>query len=214
MKHLRWLSFILCLLMFTFIASAVMYGRAYGAPLPPAQLQTVGLDECNGKLCLFQITPGVTTWSDGKQLFAANTLRDEGDHFHSQLNGLAIRVEMDSTGSQIDRIDVQGLGSNPSSSPLRLIQIIDRFGIPCYVVSVMPGNRGLVLAYPSFQVSVLADQNHVTLNSPVSGITLVGDSNLDTQNRLCDRSLGGSPWRGFASLPLYQTLMMSSWSNR
>ena len=214
MRHLRWLSVILSTVMFALVGFAVMYGRAYGAPLPPAQLQTLGLDNCNGKLCLFKITPGVTSWSDGKQLFSANISRDEGDHFHSQLNGLAIRVEMDSSGSQINRVDVQGMSGNLSPSTLRLIQIIDKFGIPCSVVNIMPGNRGLVLSYPSFQVSVLADQNHITLESPINGITLVDESNLDIKNRACDKPLGGLPWRGFASLQLYQTLIRGNWSNR
>lgn len=197
------------ILLMALMGSAVVYGHT----LPTAPIvgaASAGLGICGGKLCLLQISPGSTSYSAAKQILADHISRDEQDHFHGQVGDLAVRVAMDSTGLQIREVDVQ-TSANPQGSPsVSLSTIIEQFGTPCYVAYVRSGSVGIDLAYPSFIVSVRADQEHVTLNSPVSGITLANNSDLSANNRSCGSGTTGIPWRGFASLQLYGSLQQDS----
>jgi len=210
MKRLGWIPIVLILLLVSLTGTAVIVGRALPAQ-PSDGLKTVGLDDCQGKVCLYQITPGVTTWTEAKQRLASSITRDEGDHFHGRVNSFEIRVVMDMTGTQIKMIDAQSSQygySGSSAAPLQLKQVIDQYGFPCAVtgVSQRGSSNGLLLVYPAFRLFVLADQDRIGLNSPISGITLQDDNNLDVGSRSCDKSSWGSPWRGFASIQVYQSL--------
>lgn len=203
MKRLRWVPIMLCLLLVMLAATAVVYGR--GLPAPTFErIEQAGLDVCNGKLCLFQIVPGTTTWDEAREALAEHITRDQGDHFHGQVNGFEIRVEMGYAGAEITRIDVESRQNTQNPIPLRFRQIVEQFGLPCYVIGVTRQDDGLTVAYPSFRLSVMADQGRITLDSPVGAISLLDDSDLNLDNKQCDTSWSAVPWRGFAALKLYQ----------
>lgn len=209
MRRLKWVPIILCLLLIALAGIAVIYGRTLPS-VSSGGVQAAGLDVCDGKLCLLHIVPGTTSYHEAKQTLAEYITRDEGDHFHGQMGEFALRVTMDSTGVQIREVDVQGSSNNRYSRAIPFSKIIDQFGIPCNVIDIRPGNGGIDLAYPSFRVWVLPDQNHITLQSPIGGITLADGSDLSLDNRSCDNIVSGMPWRGFASLQLYQALQRDS----
>lgn len=205
MKYLKWVPLVLFVLLLVLTGAVVAHARNFSIPVSE-KFPTAGLDVCAGKRCLFQIVPGHTTWDEAKESLAEHITRDQGDHFHGQIRGLEIRVQGDFSGSQISRIDVQGLGGGQSPLALRFGQIIEQFGLPCYVIDVRPRNGGLVVAYPSFRIWVLAVQDRITPDSPIGGITLVDDIDLGVENKECRDIPGATPWRGFASLQLYEGL--------
>ncbi len=204
-RRLKWIPILLCVLFLALTGVAVVYGRSLPAQ-PTSGTQLAGLDTCGGKMCLFQIVPGVTSWYTAKQAMSDYITRDEGDHFHGQIGDVAIRVEMDLTGSQISAVEVQGASGYQTPLGLTFQQIIEQYGQPCYVVAVRPRNTGIDVSYPSFTVTVLPDQDRISLSSPVSAITLVDNENLDVDNTSCSHIPGATPWRGFASLNVYREL--------
>jgi hypothetical protein len=212
MRRLRWVPLIVCLVLIVFLGSAVLYGRAMPAPAAP-DLSEAGLDVCNGKLCLFHVTPGITTYDQAKHALASYITRDETNHFHGQVGGAEIRVETDGSGSETRAIQVQAPYNTQSSLSIRFSQIIQQFGMPCYIADVGIRSGGLSLVYPSFSIQVSADQERISLDSPISSIMLVEDNNLDAANRTCASAEGVVPWRGFASVQVYRSLQQNSqWS--
>jgi hypothetical protein len=197
MRYLRLIPMVLFLLFAVLAGSAVLYGRTLAAP-PAGNFQSVGLDTCDNKLCLFHVTPGITSYDEAKNVLASYITRDESNHFHGQIGALQLRVETDETGTQTRVVDVQSPRSSPDALSLRFSQFIQQYGTPCYVSTVMAGEDSLVMVYPSFRVVVLASENHISLNSAIGGITLVNDSDA------CSGVNGAIPWRGFASLQSYQ----------
>src|SRR5436305_1072165 len=144
MRRVIWVPIIICVLVMVLAGAAVVYGRTLQ---PPAlsEFPAAGLGTCAGKWCLLQITPGLTTWREAKQVLATYITRDEGDHFHGQKEALDIRVEKGWTGSGISRIDIQSSRNRPDSMSLRFGQLIEQFGLPCFVVDVSPRTIGLVV---------------------------------------------------------------------
>src|SRR5260221_8285240 len=131
MRSLSWVAIILCIIMFVVTGTVLAYGRSL--PIPPSspQLPAVGLDVCDKKFCLFNVTPGLTTWDEATHVLAQYITRNEENHFHGRVGVLDLRVEIGSNGSQIGRIDVQQSTSQPPSDSLRFSQIIQQFGMPC-----------------------------------------------------------------------------------
>jgi hypothetical protein len=210
MRYLKWVPLVLFVLLF--VVTGVVVARARSLPIPVSEtFPAVGLDNCGGKRCLFQIVPGSTTYDEAMRAMGENITRDQGDHFHGQINGVEIRVQSDYNGSQISRVDVTGLRNGQSSVGLRFGQIIEQFGLPCHVIDVRRGVDGVVVAYPSFTVWVLAIQDRITPESPIGGITLSDDGNLGVENKVCRAMYGSTPWRGFAALHVYEGL---SWIER
>jgi hypothetical protein len=210
MKHLIRVSIISCFALFAFLGTAVVYGRTL--PSPPAQhFDAAGLDVCGGKFCLFQITPGTTTYTDAKRTLANNILRDEGDHFHGKVGLAEIRVEMGMSESDIGAIVVQGMAGVGNPLSLRLRQIIQQYGLPCGVGNTATRGNGLMLNYPSFTIEVLGQEGYVSLDSPVSAITLLDSDKLDTTNTSCSQGLGIVPWHGFASIQSYRQPQQDDW---
>src|SRR5258708_15295855 len=173
MKRVGWIFIALCCLLLILAGTAVVYGYTLPA-VPSGAVRATGLDTCNGNLCMFDIVPGLTSYSEAKQVLTEHITRDEGDHFHGQIGELALRVAMDSSGQQIREIDVQSSNSNQNSLAVRFDQLIEQFGTPCYVADVRSGDGGIDLAYPSFRVWVLPVEGHLTLNSPIGGRILSG----------------------------------------
>lgn len=205
MRYLKWVPLVLFVLLF--VLTGVVVARARSLPIAVSQtFPAVGLDNCGGKRCLFQIVPGSTSYDEAMQALAENITRDQGDHFHGHIGGVEIRVQSDYNGSQITRVDVTGLRNGQSSVGLRFGQIIEQFGLPCYVLDVRRGVDGLVVAYPSFTLWVLAVQDRITPESPIGGITLSDDGNLGVDNKVCREMYGATPWRGFAALHVYEGL--------
>jgi hypothetical protein len=205
MKYLKWVPVVLFVLLF--VLTGVVVARARSLPIAVSEtFPAVGLDNCGGKRCLFQIVPGSTSYDEAMQALAENITRDQGDHFHGHIGGVEIRVQSDYNGSQITRVDVTGLRNGQASVGLRFGQIIEQFGLPCYVLDVRRGVDGLVVAYPSFTVWVLAVQDRITPESPIGGITLSDDGNLGVDNKVCREMYGATPWRGFAGLHVYEGL--------
>src|SRR5207237_77189 len=48
--------------------------------------------------------------------------------------------------------------------------------------------------------------DHISLDSPINGITLVDTSALGENHNLCSSAASQMPWRGFASLALYREM--------
>lgn len=209
MRRLRWVPLIVCLGLMVFLGSAVLYGRAMPA-LADQGFGETGLDVCNGKFCLFNVTPGITTYDEAKRALSSYITRDNGNHFHGQVGNAVLRVEMDGTQSQSRAIQVQSPYNSQDSLSLRFSQIIQQFGMPCYIADVQTRSGGLALAYPSFSIEVSADRERISLDSRISSITLVDDNDLDATNKTCDSSPGVVPWRGFASLQVYESLQQNS----
>ena len=209
MKRVGWIFIALCCLLLILAGTAVVYGYMLPAA-PSGAVQATGLDTCDGKLCLFHIVPGLTSYSEAKQVLTEHITRDEGDHFHGQIGELALRVAMDSTGQQIREIDVQSSSSNQTSLSVRFGKLIEQFGTPCYVADVRAGDGGIDLAYPSFRVWVLPVEGHLALDSPIGGIILLSGSDMSANNRSCSKTDAGIPWRGFASMQFYQYLQQAS----
>jgi hypothetical protein len=209
MKRLTWIALIMAVVLVVLMGTAVAYGRTLAASASTG-MQSAGFGVCGGSLCLFQVVPGTTTWYAAKQDLAQYITRDEGDHFHGQVGEMEIRVEMNENGEQIGRIDVQGSRMNQSPLAIRFNQIIDQFGSPCYVTSVRPDEGGVEVAYPSFRLLVLPNEGYITLESQIGAITLADDNNLSVDNRTCGPMQIGIPWRGFASVRLYQELQQAS----
>lgn len=205
MKYLKWVPLVLFLLLF--VLTGVVVARARSNTVTVSEtFPAVGLDVCGGKRCLFQIVPGSTTYDQAMQTMSENITRDQGDHFHGHIGGVEIRVQSDYNGSQITRIDVTSYGGGQSATGLRFGQIIEQFGLPCYVIDVRRGVDGLIVAYPSFTLQVLAVQGRIALESPIGGITLSDSGNLGIENKVCRDSTtyGATPWRGFAALHVYE----------
>ncbi len=202
MRHLRLLVVIVFLVLVALTGTAVLHGRALSDDSAVNPLQAMRLDTCNGRLCFMQLVPGVTTWDEAKQVLANYMLRDDGDHFHSQVDGLQIRVDGGEYGSEIRRVDIQSSGQAGSSFSVPFSEIIRQFGTPCSVGEVRSQGGGLLLIYPSFQLSVSTEESgRLSPDSMVSGITLQGDSSGDLCNGYDPYS---TPWRGFASVDFYE----------
>lgn len=208
MKRVGWIAIAVYCLLLVLAGTAVVYG--YTLPFAPTgAVRAAGLDTCNGKLCMFDLVPGQTSYSQAKQVLTDHITRDEGDHFHGQIGELALRVAIDDTGQQIREIDVQSSNSQPSLS-VRFGKMIEQFGTPCYVADVRSGDGGIDLAYPSFRVWVLPVDGYLSLDSHIGGIILLNGSNMSAVNRACDKAAVGIPWRGFASMQYYQYLQQAS----
>ena len=84
MKLLRWLIVTVFLILTAVTGTIVLHGR--GLPeVRTDQLQAMGVDTCEGKLCFMQVIPGVTTWNEAHRALSNYITRDEGDHFHGQV---------------------------------------------------------------------------------------------------------------------------------
>src|SRR5512142_2711182 len=110
MRRLRWVLPVLCLLLFLLLGTTVLYARTLPAP-GPARFERAGLDVCDNRLCLFHITPGITTWTEARSALTNYITHDDGDHFHGHIKDADIRVEMDDSGTQTSAIQVQGTSS-------------------------------------------------------------------------------------------------------
>ncbi len=212
MGRLRWGLLVLCLLLFLLMGTTVLYARTLPAP-GPAHFDTAGLSECNSRLCLFRITPGITSWDEAKSALASYITRDDGDHVHGQVGSAAIRVEMDNTGMQTSAIEVQGSLSDHDPLALHFGQVIEHFGTPCYVSGVDADHNSIMLEYPSFTVQLLTNQNQITLDSPVGALTLRTSADAGRDQGRCTNNQGGIPWHGFASLREYDTLLQNGWQD-
>jgi len=204
MKYLKWVPLVLFLLLT--VLTGIVVARARSVIVAGSEtFPTVGLDICGGKRCLFQIVPGSTTYDEAMQAMSENITRDQGDHFHGHIGGVEIRVQSDYNGLQITRVDVTSSGGGQSATGLRFGQIIEQFGLPCYVIDVRRGVDGLIVAYPSFTLQVLAINERISPESPIGGITLSDSGNLGVENKVCrDNMMYAIPWRGFAALHVYE----------
>jgi hypothetical protein len=133
--------------------------------------------------------------------------RSHNGHFHSVVDSVEVRVDMDWTESHVRRVEVRG-PRGQGTLALPFSQIIDRFGQPCYISNLKPRGGGLVIAYPSFTVWVLADQGRISPDSPVASITLMGENEPGFIGDQCRKgwTYGGAPWRGFASMEFYAAM--------
>src|SRR5258708_21455001 len=129
MKRVGWIFIALCCLLLILAGTAVVYGYTLPAA-PSGAVRATGLDTCDGKLCMFHIVPGLTSYSEAKQVLTEHITRDEGDHFHGQIGELPLRVAMDPTRQQIHEIDVKSSSSNQISNSVRLGKLIEQFGTP------------------------------------------------------------------------------------
>jgi len=204
----------------------MLIGRASASAIPN-ELPTMGLDMCGDNLCFGHVVPGVTTYSAAKTLLSQYITRDEEGHFHGNKDGnIEILVRTDWSGDSVTSVNLQATGQNGASPSLPLRQIIERFGIPCYVDGYRPfyGSQtyanppnsagpvysgGLTLVYPNFTIQISGEQARLSLDSAIDGITLRNAADSGFPNRTCSgsTSLGGAPWRGFASLDVYDALM-------
>ena len=89
-----------------------------------------------------------------------------------------------------------GAGTNEAGRP--------QFGTPCYV-SVNAGRSGtrvLSLTYPSFTVQIMSEEERLSPDSIIAGVTIQNANGLANS---CDSNYGyGVPWRGFASVDVYE----------
>ena len=204
MGRLLWIPVIVCTLLILLLGGVVIYGHRL--PAPPAQhFDEAGLDVCYGKFCLFSVTPGVTSFEDAKILLANYITLDEGDHVHGQKGGANIRVEASIDGSAVRAVQVQGVGYTLNALSLRLNQVIEQFGFPCGVSDVALQSGELTLNYPAFRIQVATTDDRISLDSPISGITLAADDNLDDTNKSCRDMKWVMPWHGFASIQRYES---------
>jgi hypothetical protein len=204
MKPLRWLVVIIFLILTAVTGTIVLHGR--GLPeVRTDQLQAMGVDTCEGKLCFMNVVPGVTTWSEAHKALADYITRDEGDHFHGQVGDYEIRVEGGWSDDTITRVDVQNYRNMRTSPVVQFKEVIAQFGTPCYVSVSGARIRGLTLTYPTFRLSISTEERRLSLDSPIQGITLVDV--VGSNGNLCaGGATSGIPWRGFASVELYEAL--------
>src|SRR5258708_26729736 len=97
---------------------------------------------------MFHIVPGLTSYSEAKQVLTEHITRDEGDHFHGQIGELALRVAMDSTGKQIRQIDVQSSSSNQISLAVSFCTLVGQLLTPRVSTVVCSRPTGLDTARP------------------------------------------------------------------
>jgi hypothetical protein len=214
MIRFRLVAIALCVVLAALIGSAVLRGRA----LPDSAfnpLREAGLGVCDGKLCLFEIVPGITAWQDARKALAEHLITDDGEHLRGQIGTVEIRVDLDTTGSGIRRVEVQGTRFGRYSLSLRFSNIVELFGAPCSISDITPSNRGMVLAYPSFRAWVLVEGERLSVDSPVGALTLTDDADLSIGNNSCSDALrpGTVPWRGLASLEFY-LVQRDRWRSR
>ena len=204
MKRLRWLIVTVFLILTAVTGTIVLHGR--GLPgVRTDQLQAMGVDTCEGKLCFMQVIPGVTTWNEAHRALANYITRDEGDHFHGQVGDYEIRVEGGWSDTTITRVDVQNYRNSPTATVVPFSEVIAQFGTPCYVSVTGARMRGLTLTYPTFRLSISTEERRLSFDSPIQGITLV-DVVASNGNLCAGAAASGIPWRGFASVELYEAL--------
>ncbi len=204
MKFLRWFVVIIFLMLTAVTGTIVLHGR--GLPgVRTDNLQAMGVDTCVGKLCFMQVIPGVTTWNQAIDALDKYITRDEGDHFHGQVGDYEIRVAGGWSGETVTQVEVQNYRNSRTSPVVPFREIIAQFGTPCYVSISGTRTPGLLLTYPTFRLSISTEERRLSLDSPIAGITLVDVS--DSGGDLCvGAAQSGIPWRGFASVELYEAL--------
>jgi hypothetical protein len=205
MKHLKLFVMIVFLLLVALTGTAMLYGRALAADGMTSPLLAMGIDNCDGKLCFMQVVPGITTRYEALEAMRGKNIRDEGNHFHANVPGLAIRVDAEDYDEPVRRVDIQSSGGPGSGFSVPFRQLIEQFGTPCFV-SVNEGRSGsrvLSLTYPSFTVQIYGEDDRLSLNSEITGITIQNSSGT---SNLCQGmySYYGTPWRGFASVDVYE----------
>ncbi len=205
MNRLGLLVIVLFLLFAMLVGGTVVYSRSLPVPDANSPLSPIYVDSCGNALCFLGIQPGVTAWHAAKTNLRGYVYRDDGEDFHGTVGSVDFRVQVDGSGGGIANVQVQASRNFGSFSEISLQQLVEQFGVPCYVNGIGPNGGDLLLMYPSFEVRVSTPDGHLSLESKIGSLTLLDNTGADAQGNSCNRyddSVKG-PWLGFASVERY-----------
>ncbi len=195
-----------CFTAFCIIATG--YGRVASSTDP---ITRIGLERCARTFCFRNALPGLTSWSSAKASFALLK--------HKQILEHQIYVPIGLNGgaalypSADDRTVTLVYIAVPSDIPVKIGDIVNRFGTPCALT--LPLNLEdptLTLYYPRMRVIAGLSGNYLKISTPVEYIALGDPAELfnmpsdlcrdyDLKHRLPTDTT--RTWQGFMSVSSY-----------
>lgn len=191
-----------------FCAIAVGYGRVASITDP---ITRIGLERCARTFCFRSTLPGLTAWANAKANFALVK--------HKQMVERQIYVPIGANGgaalypSTDDRRVTLVYIALPSNIPVKVGDIVNRFGPPCALT--LPRNLEnptLTLYYLRMRVIARLSGSYLDTSTPVEYIALGDPAELfNSPSDLCRESDQTHPlppdttrsWRGFKSVSSY-----------
>jgi hypothetical protein len=193
--------FTLWLLIDAVVCGAVFLGHTYAEP---DQLQTLGLEQCGGKLCFLRIVPGITTLKEASAILAwhgFNSATAQGLYSSDRMN---VYIQADPQNDIVGHISVRELYYGASLS-VPLADILRYLGIPCGFIVGTSVVTELTLMYPYADVSVSLSHEWISPETPITHINIVSQKFWNS----CQDS---TPWPGFTFVRRYIYLQFKRWA--
>jgi hypothetical protein len=205
---MRWLVKRLAIL-FLFSTVIVVAATLVGRVITPIwRFSSQQFDLCKGKLCFMGIEPGKTMLADVKQQLVSYRTSEGDGYFLGETGDLEFYAEAATNDTTAPPGSIQVMSKQGGLLPFGYI--VERFGTPCYITSVMARTSVaeylFTFAYPAFSLSVALEGNRVNLSSPVYQIDIYDRLGLWAPGVSCDPTLSSMMmrWLGFTSLEHYR----------
>lgn len=206
MKRLFLYTLTLILLATALTGGVVSYARVHSGE---NYAKAMGFDVCDGKSCLYQIIPGVTTWLEAysilRRIGTGAWTPDQSVFLQISGNALipvgdnVIDILRSANGNFVENVVFCSYNRNtfPSLGDLFVI-----YGPPCHVD--LGWNRNIMLIYPGLDIAFSLAVDRLILTPTLEHVVIRATSNSpDGRDANCVLYDGQAKWLGFTTINRY-----------